>query len=121
MEIFFKKQPVELSDRSRTKSEKNLLKLAHFVSEGNYEAHVEVEVVRESSARKSEHEWTARIHLDAAGDRYNSSAHGRTAEKAISRATQELKSELIRVKEKLHTSTKRRTGLWGLFQDAIST
>ena len=120
MEIYFKKQPSELSDRSRAKNERNLEKLSRFVREGNYESRVEVDVTRNSSARKSEGEWKANLHLDVGGDRFNSNAVGNTAEKAISIATKELRSELVRIKEKTNTSTKKRPSMWDLFKNGLN-
>ena len=119
MEIYFKKLPSEISERTREKAERNLQKLSRLVKEGNYEARVEVEVVRESSSHTSPNEWKAGINLDVGGDRINSSARGKTGEKALSNATQELKAELKRIKEKSDSNLKRRKSVWKFFADGL--
>lgn len=120
MEIYFKKQPSELSERSRARAERNLQKLSRYVREGNYETRVEVEIVRESSAHTAPDEWKANINFDVAGDRFNSSARAKTTEKALALATAELKTELKQVKEKHTSATRRRAGIWELLQDGLN-
>ena len=121
MEIHFKKQPSELSERSRAKADRNLQKLSRYIREGNYETRVEVDVVRESSAHNAPDEWKANIHLDVAGDRFNSSARAKTIERAIALATVELKTELQQAKEKNTDAVRRRLSIWELFQDRLNT
>ncbi len=104
MNIKFRQGSEELSQKLIDRAQIKIAKLSRFITEGNYEAHVYVDVERESGSQKSDALWRSTVTIDMAGDRFLATETGSTAEKAVDLSIKELKRELRR-------SNKKRTDI----------
>jgi ribosome-associated translation inhibitor RaiA len=112
MNIQFRQGSEDISQKLIDRAGAKIGKLSRLINERNYEAQVHVDIERESGSHSSDRMWRTSINLDLAGDRFNASEVGDTAEKATDLAIKELKHELQRAKAKSGTTAKREGGLF---------
>lgn len=111
MNITFRQGSEELSKRLLDRAQAKLSELSRFITERDYEAHVYVDIERESGANNSDTLWRASINLDLGGERFNALCTAGTPDKATALAIRELKRELQKAKGKRMSIARRSNEL----------
>lgn len=111
MNITFRQGSEKLSKRLIDSAQAKLSGLSRFISERNYEAHVYVDVERESGSNNSDSLWRSSINLDLAGERFNALCTAETPDKATELAIKELKREIQKAKGKRMSLARRGSEL----------
>jgi ribosome-associated translation inhibitor RaiA len=112
MQIIIRHGSENIAEKTLELVHKKVSKLARVVDERNSEAHVHVDISRESGSQHSDSMWRASINIENAGDRFNASEVAQTPEKAVDQSVCEVKRSIRSARARQRALVKRGGGMF---------